>query len=36
MIATCDDSLQGIRDKAILLFGWSSGGRRRSEVASAA
>ncbi len=35
MIATCDDSLQGIRDKAILLFGWSSGGRRRSEVASA-
>jgi integrase len=35
MIATCDGSLQGLRDKAILLFGWSSGGRRRSEVASA-
>jgi len=35
MIETCDDSLQGIRDKALMLFGWSSGGRRRSEVAAA-
>ena len=35
MIATCDDSLQGIRDRAILYFAWSSGGRRRSEVAQA-
>lgn len=35
MLATCDESLQGIRDKALLLFAWSSGGRRRSEVAHA-
>lgn len=35
MLATCDDSLEGLRDRALLLFGWASGGRRRSEVASA-
>lgn len=35
MLATCDNSLEGLRDRALLLFGWSSGGRRRSEVASA-
>jgi integrase len=35
MVATCDDSLEGIRDKALLLFAWASGGRRRSEVAAA-
>ncbi len=35
MLATCDDSLAGVRDRAILLFAWSSGGRRRSEVAGA-
>jgi integrase len=35
MLATCDDSLEGIRDRALLLFAWASGGRRRSEVASA-
>ena len=35
MLATCDDSLRGIRDRALLLFAWSSGGRRRSEVAAA-
>jgi integrase len=35
MIATCDGSLEGIRDKALLLFAWASGGRRRSEVAAA-
>ncbi|WP_257625090.1 site-specific integrase [Variovorax boronicumulans] len=35
MLATCDDSLKGLRDKALLLFAWSSGGRRRSEVAAA-
>ncbi|WP_239684747.1 site-specific integrase, partial [Xanthomonas arboricola] len=32
---TCDDSLEGIRDRALLCFGFSSGGRRRSEVAAA-
>lgn len=35
MTATCDDSLEGVRDRALLLFAWSSGGRRRSEVAAA-
>lgn len=35
VLATCDDSLRGKRDRALLLFAWSSGGRRRSEVASA-
>lgn len=35
MAATCDDSLEGLRDRALLLFAWSSGGRRRSEVAAA-
>jgi len=35
MLATCDDSLRGIRDRALLLFAWSSGGRRRSEVTAA-
>lgn len=35
MLATCDDSLKGLRDRALLLFAWSSGGRRRSEVAAA-
>jgi len=35
MLASCDDSLRGLRDRALLLFAWSSGGRRRSEVVSA-
>ena len=35
MLATCDDSLEGLRDCALLCFGFSSGGRRRSEIAAA-
>lgn len=35
VLATCDDSLRGKRDRALLLFAWASGGRRRSEVAGA-
>jgi integrase len=35
VLATCDDSLKGLRDRALLLFAWSSGGRRRSEVGNA-
>lgn len=35
LLATCDDSLRGKRDRALLLFAWASGGRRRSEVAQA-
>lgn len=27
-------SIRGLRDRAILLLGWSSGGRRRSEIVS--
>lgn len=35
ILATCDDSLRGKRDRALLLFAWASGGRRRSEVTGA-
>ena len=35
ILATCDDTLCGKRDRALLLFAWSSGGRRRSEVVGA-
>lgn len=35
LLATCDGSLAGLRDRALLLFAFSSGGRRRSEVTSA-
>lgn len=35
MLATCGDDLVGMRDRALLLFAWASGGRRRSEVAAA-
>lgn len=35
VLATCDDSLRGKRDRALLLFAWASGGRRRSEVSAA-
>jgi integrase len=35
LLATCDDTLRGLRDRALLLFAWASGGRRRSEVVDA-
>jgi site-specific recombinase XerD len=35
LLATCTDGLIGIRDRALLLFAWASGGRRRSEVTRA-
>lgn len=35
MVSTCDDSPAGVRDRALLLFAFASGGRRRSEVVSA-
>jgi integrase len=35
VLATCDESLRGVRDRALLLFAWASGGRRRSEVVGA-
>lgn len=34
MLVTCTDGLVGIRDRAVLLFGFASGGRRRSEIAN--
>jgi integrase len=35
LLATCGDDLLGKRDRALLLFGWASGGRRRSEITAA-
>lgn len=35
MLATCDESLESLRDRALLCFGFASGGRRRSEIAAA-
>ncbi len=35
LLATCTDGLIGLRDAALLSFGFASGGRRRSEVAAA-
>jgi integrase len=35
LLATCTDGLIGLRDRALLLFAWASGGRRRSEVTRA-
>ncbi|SFQ14113.1 site-specific integrase [Tranquillimonas alkanivorans] len=32
---TCDFDARGHRDRAMILFGFSSGGRRRSEIADA-
>lgn len=34
MLATCDNSHRGCRDRAVLMLGWASGGRRRSEIAA--
>jgi integrase len=35
LLASCGDDLIGKRDRALLLFGWASGGRRRSEIVAA-
>lgn len=35
ILATCGDDLRGLRDRALLLFAFSSGGRRASEVSGA-
>ena len=35
LLATCGADLPGIRDRALLLFGFASGGRRRSEIVAA-
>jgi len=35
LLATCDGSMRGKRDRALLLFAFATGGRRRSEVAAA-
>lgn len=36
MMDACEDNLLGLRDRALLAFGFASGGRRRSEIAEAA
>jgi len=36
LLATCDDALAGVRDRALLLVGFAAGGRRRSELAALA
>ncbi|MFV0303229.1 MAG: tyrosine-type recombinase/integrase [Paracoccus sp. (in: a-proteobacteria)] len=33
MLKTCDHSHRGLRDRAVLMLGFASGGRRRSEIA---
>ncbi len=35
MLATCEQSTAGVRDRALLLLAFAAGGRRRSEVAAA-
>ena len=35
LVATCSETLQGIRDRAILLVGFAGGGIRRAELAAA-
>ena len=32
LLATCDNSHRGVRDRAMLMLAFASGGRRRSEV----
>ena len=32
MLASCDHSLRGLRDRAALMLGFASGGRRRAEI----
>lgn len=32
LLASCDNSVRGLRDRAILMLGFGSGGRRRSEI----
>jgi len=34
LLASCDDTLRGLRDRAILSLGFASGGRRQSEITS--
>jgi integrase len=34
LLRTCGTDIRGVRDRAILLTGFSSGGRRRSELAA--
>jgi len=34
LLSTCGNSLIDIRDRALLLFGFASGGRRRSELST--
>jgi integrase len=33
LLSACGGSMRGCRDRALLMLGWASGGRRRSEIA---
>lgn len=35
LLAVCENTPLGLRDRALLAFGWATGGRRRSEIAAA-
>lgn len=35
LLTVCDGSIKGMRDKAILLLAWTTGGLRRSEIITA-
>lgn len=32
VLASCEDDLRGLRDRALLMLGFASGGRRRAEI----
>lgn len=34
MLAAAGTGLRGLRDRAVVMLGWASGGRRRSEIAA--
>lgn len=34
LLATCGEDAAGLRDRALLMLAWASGGRRRSEIAA--
>ena len=34
LLASCDTTLRGLRDRAVLMLAFASGGRRRSEIAA--
>lgn len=35
MLTTCDDSMEGLSNRALPCFGFASGGHRRSDISAA-